>query len=420
MSRQTGRGASPKTVHGKPVTQDQFLNTIVQALNEMANSQGVAGDLVPALGPEYDNLDGRRVIKDTLRNMWRRGTLKRTDRGVYSVAGNFALRGVSQFDASERAIFDVIRDLGGMAQWHEIMGYFGVRVKNLNDAEEREWAKNNPEHYHFNRILQLSTNIKQDVLRKGFYNLPWPDMQQTIVNGRCLSELCRMGFHVAQTGSDDVNVDAYLGHRDEVFKAIGFAVVELREQQGLDTVDLARIPAVAGALNSFKAMFKSGELAIRKADQHYTDTTQAGMRKRAKDGWTDHQIAEWEDQRVGDREAKRPLTLLKLFEDGVPEVHLGAPVALYRAIAEEFGVCPVTLSRGMIWPMPPEDRIKPASRIAPGVREAGERDFAEYEAQMNRDFTDEKIDPRAQQPAVTRENPEKPVKPLAKRTPTTS
>jgi hypothetical protein len=415
MSHQTGRGASSKTVHGKQVTQDQFLNTIVKALAQMENQQGVAGDLIPALGPEYDNLDGRRVIKDSLRNMWRRGTLKKTDRGVYTIAGNFALRGVSHFDASERAILDVIRDLGGVARWYEIMGYFGVRVK-ARDAEERRWLAQDPEHYHINRVLQNSPNIKQDLLRQGYYNLPWPEFLACVANGRALTHFCQMGFHIAQTGCEDIKVDAWEEHRNELLKGIGFAVVLLREQRGIETAELARVPAVAAALLAFKNMFDEGERAIKTADQHYLDQTAAGRRKRLADGWTETQTADWEDQRESERVAKRPITLLRLFEDGNANVHMGAPVALYKAIATEFQVCPVSLSRGMVWPLPPEERIKPTSRMAPGVRDAGDRDFAEYEAAMNRDLTDTKIDPRAPQPTFSRQSPEKPVKPLAKST----
>jgi hypothetical protein len=346
-----GRRASEKTIHGQPVSQTVFLNTIVEALGGMGG--GRAGDLVEVLGSEWETTEAKQVLNQTLLNLSRRGTLRRIEgeRGLYEVTTHGRRAGVSVFDRLEKDILDVIRSHGGFCRMRDILDAFGVRPV----GPDRQDMQNDPVYTRVLQVIGKSEMIRQDHIVRGVYNLPIAETESLPLCGRWAAMIIEAGCGVVKGGKLDDEV--WREERDLFFSNVGGTFKALREIRGLTAAQVLDDPAIHTACCELQRRAPKEVAIIRSA---WMDRIEIERRRMAAADKPIDEINAYIDEETERLTPTMPRSLYSRFEKGALGAHFHAPLALYEAVAKFYGVRASALSRGVISPEPAEERLRPA------------------------------------------------------------
>jgi hypothetical protein len=351
---------TPKTIHGKPVPQDEYLRVIATTLKALGG--GKAADLLPALGPEWDTPDQRQALATTLANMANRGTIQRDPavRGRFTVGAAFERRGVSIFDEFESGVLDVIRKKGGVCRWRDIADAYGVRTYKVN----REETMNDSTYRRLTDVLARSTRIRQDFLKRGVYNLPWDELQTMPLMGR----LAHLGIRIAVTDAMRKHPDGYTPREaDDIVEAeqrrfyarVGGQFEMLRKTAGMTAVDVISQSPIKAAMLMIK---RTGHQEVARARTDWFDYATIAEREMRAAGAPQSEISAYMAEQTEMVDRAIPRILYRRFELGKLGAHMHAPAQLYTAFAEMFDVCPVLLSRGVGMARPDQTvRLRPES-----------------------------------------------------------
>jgi hypothetical protein len=348
------RAPSPKSIHGQSVTQQQFLNAIVETLDGLGG--GRMQDIVKALGAEWDTHEGRQQINQTLVNMSRRGTIRRMEgeRGLYEVTTYGRRAGVSVFDRQEKDILDVIRSHGGFCRLRDILEAFDVRPV----GAERKEVRNDPVYVRIMQVIRRSTVIRQDHIKRGVYNLPWGETHALPLRGRWAGMIFESGLYAAKgPNGEPLKREAWEEERDLFFANVGGAFKVLREGRGLTAEEFAGDPAILASLCELQRQAPNEVAIVRGA---WMDRIEIERRKMTEVGKPVDEINAWIERETDRMEPALTRSLYSRFEKGAVGAHYHAPLSLYVNAAKFYDVCPVTLSRGIIAGLPPEERLRPA------------------------------------------------------------
>lgn len=348
------RRALPKTIHGTSVTQQEFLNTLVEALSAMGG--GGVGDLIPTLGPEWETREGKQRLAQTLCNLVKRGTLRNLDgqRGVYEVTVYGKRAGVSVFDRQEKDILDVIRSHGGFCHLRDILEAFGVRPV----GPDRQDIQNDTLYTRLQQVIRRSTVIRQDHIERGVYNLPWDQTHALPLRGEWAAMLIKHGWAMARgAGNEQDNVEDWRGERDAFFQVVGCAFKALREARGLSAEEFAEEVSIRPVLYE---LIKRAPKEIANITGDWTARTEAQRLGMIEAGATDAEVFDFVTEDSAQMEPSLPRCIYSRFEKGIVGAHFHAPLSLYVKIADFFNVCPASLSRGLIAPIPDSERLRPA------------------------------------------------------------
>lgn len=393
-----------KTLHGKVVTQDDFKTAIVEALDKLPDSSGRAADVAPFLGAEWAEADARKVLNQTLLNMHSGGLLARVEgeRGLYQVRQQ-ARRGVSMTRKTEYAILKIIRAEGGFARWRDIMEGLDLRPQGKDLRKAREWqrrketgnlsvgeildaarglktmhvddVRDTGQYRQITRLLAKSELIRQDLLVPGLYNIPMAEIHQMPLRGRWVGQMAKWTRHNRFPSEARSNDMTWMDERDVFFERVGASFKEVREGAGAEREDL-----IAGNRKLADALLQTGTARRVKSKlaEEWALETQAEVEAMVGRGAPVEDINEYRASRIDSKQARSlALTVLEYFEDGVEmatgervgvNIHLNAPLSLYTTFADQFEVCPVLLSRGVIFTAPDETKLRPTSgRSTPDV-----------------------------------------------------
>ncbi|UTC28692.1 hypothetical protein MARCHEWKA_01790 [Brevundimonas phage vB_BpoS-Marchewka] len=364
--RTSGSDNLEKTLHGKPVTQNVFKRAIADALSRMEEGGG-ALDVLPFLGEEWDTPAGRKVVSQTLINMWKSGALTRIEgrRGAYTVSGGFHRKGLGMADQIEQSILDSIRKRGGFATFAEIMDDHGLRPAGEDFTQVRKQAtrrrygtdtaednalrtaydpRDTTGYAQIKKLLRESEVIRQDLLRIGLYNLPQDELNQMTLRGYFGGLMVKMT--VAELGGNEKKQSAA---RDDFFVQVGAVYNAARRSMGIKREDFVRKPKVAAALYALMQQ----QAIKRETHDWFAGETQAKVDAMLEQGATTDQVADFREDRRNSREGlSLLLDLLDRFES--PEIgcginiHCWAPVSFYETLARELGIDPVMASRGVL------------------------------------------------------------------------
>lgn len=370
--RTPGSETLDKTIHGVAVSQNTFKRAIAEALQEMPDGGG-ALDVLHAVGPEWDTPEGRKVLSQTVINMWKAGVLKRVEgqRGTYTVAGGFHRKGLGASDQIERSVVDSIRKRGGFARFSEIMDDHGLRAHGdeLKEARARltrkQFGQDTPEdhglttaydvrnttgYHQIMTVLERSDLIRQDLLMRGWYNLGQDELNKMTLRGL-------YGGYMVMTTVRELggNEKQQFAARDAFFAQVGSVYNEARNalkssgRPGFSRKEFIRRPKVAAALYS---LMQEKDVA-RELNDWYAGETTAKIDEMKAAGATPQQIADFREDRRNSREGNQVLfDLLERFEEAEPgygvNIHCCAPVSFYEVLAAEMGIDPVMASRGVL------------------------------------------------------------------------
>lgn len=348
------RAPTPKSIHGQSVTQQQFLNAIVETLDGLGG--GRMQDIVKALGAEWDTPDGRQQVNQTLVNMSRRGTIRRMEgeRGLYEVTVQGRRRGVSIFDRQEKDILDVIRSHGGFCRLRDILDAFGVRPV----GPDRDIIRTDATYERVMKVIRQSEVIRQDHIKRGVYNLPWAETHALPLRGRWVGMIMESGLYAAKGGNGEpLKREAWEEERDLFFSNVGGAFKVLREARGLTAEEFTSDPAILATLCELQRQATNEVAIVRSA---WMDRIEIERRKQTDAGKPVDEINAWIERETDRMEPALTRSLYSRFEKGAVGAHYHAPLSLYVQAAKFYGVCPVALSRGMIAALPAEERLRPA------------------------------------------------------------
>lgn len=355
-----------KTIHGVPVTQNAFKRAIAEALYDMEGG-GSAADLLPTLGPEWEDRRGRDLLAKTLSNMASSGVLKRVEgqRGTFTVGGGFKRKGLGAADQIEQSILDSMRKRGGFATFAEIMDDHGLRpagedfVEARRAATRRRWGTAESSDFTFRshydprdttgyaqikKLLRDSPVIRQDLLKVGLYNLPQDELNTLTLRGYFGGLMAKMT--AAELGASEKRQNQA---RDDFFVQVGATYNAARTTLGIKREDFVRKAKVAAALYSLMQQ----KAIKRETHDWFAGETQARVDEMLRKGATPEEVADFREDRRNSREGlSLLLDLLDRFESPEPgcgvNIHCWAPVSFYEALADVLGIDPVMASRGVL------------------------------------------------------------------------
>lgn len=355
-----------KTIKGVAVNQSTFKRAIAEALQTMPEGGG-ANDVVPFLGPEWDTPEGRKVVSNTMINMFKARILRRAGdkRGVYTVPANFHRRGVSATDQIERSILDSIRKRGGFATFAQIMddhdcrphGEEAIEIRRIQTrrrygtATKEDWnflaaydVRDTTVYSQIKTLLRESEVIRQDLLILGLYNLPQDELNTMTLRGYYGGLMAR-----ATAAEFGLSTKKASKARDDFFVSVGAAYNHARVSQNISRNDFIQRPKVAKALYALMQY----EPVKREINDWYSGETQARVDAMNAAGASHQEIADFREDRRNSREGRQVLfDLLERFEAGEPgfgvNIHCWAPVSFYEVLAAELQIDPVMASRGVV------------------------------------------------------------------------
>jgi hypothetical protein len=376
----------PKTLHGQPVSQQDFIKAITDALTHCEEQTGSAGHLAGLLGPEYLTTEGKALVLTSLKNMERRDLVRRVERGIYKLAPHVRRAGVSSRHQMEMQVIDILRKDGGFARRRDIQEEFDVRPAGPEFREAVRWLKRadagllpydeagSPKAFNVHDVRdtyvfklihttiseskQLYTVIGEAIGNRGIIHLDFDEIARLPVRGRWMARLVK--YEVYET-RPRAQRNSWMVERDLRFRQIGEAFQTIRDRRGIELADLARSAKVKKALNECA---RSRWVRPKLFEGWYMET-EAEARLMEGRGVPAEEIGAFREERMQDRyvvgEAVRALTL---FESGFPDeheiargalsdgvnVHLNMPVAFYVEAAKVLEVDAAQLSRGIILP----------------------------------------------------------------------
>jgi hypothetical protein len=363
-----------KTVHGKPVTQTEFTNTICEAIRRKTMAR--VGDLIEVVGSEWDTPDNRKLLGQTLSNLTVRKKLKRVEgeRGAYAVTDHYKRTGSDLFDQDENAILKIIRSHGGFCRFRDIQE--GMDVRPHGSRQDRLDIQAETAYRRIYAIIEGSTRIRQDITSAGYgegiYNVPWAEMKGLPFVGRYASHYIKYTFDKvlrANTGIE-TSKDEWYDEQERFFEQVGAAFQRLRTIQKLSLEEFLAIRSIRAAVLTFKQRAVKPLAVIRGEWKARMDVEAARLRESiltredgrpqyAKEDEARRAVDAYQDEQQQLYEQKSHQWLYRKFENGDVGAHCNAPVILYTAIAEHFEVCAAELSRGAIFALPYEERLRP-------------------------------------------------------------
>lgn len=362
-----------KTIHGRQVTQTEFTNTICEAVRRMEVAR--VGDLISAVGAEWDTPERRKLLGQTLSNLAGRGKLKRVagQRGDYTVTEHYKRTGSDLFDQDEKAILRIIRSHGGFCRFRDIQEAMDVRPH--GSKQDRLDIQAEAAYRRIYAVIEKSTRIRQDITSPGYgegiYNVPWEEMKGLPFVGRFASHYIHYTFDQVLRANTDIPTEKDDWHieQERFFEQVGAAFTRLREIRNLSLEEFLSISPIRAAVLTFKAKAPKAMLLVRGDWKDRVDVEVARLREAAEvdDGRAAYIRHEELQRRLDayreeqDRlfESKSHQWLYRKFENGSVAAHCNAPLILYTAIAAHFEVCPAELSRGAIFALPDEERMRP-------------------------------------------------------------
>lgn len=358
-----------KTIHGEPVAHRVFLNTIADAISEMPNG-GRAGDLIPVLGPEWDTVEARRLINQSLVNLTNANKLRRVEgeRGLYVVSSHWRRTGTNRFDELEKTLLRVIAARGGFARWHEIMEDCDCAVK--GSKEQREIIVAGTLYRQINDILSRSTRIRKDITSRaighGIYNVPWDEMSRLPIIGRYANRYLwyttlSIWQQFKSTATETFDKDEWRQERDKFFNNVGWAFMRLRNLANLEVEDVVEQRTIKAALLKMQtSREKPNRDLVRRLEEQIRAEIDVEIEALRADGITaevQEKVAVLKEQRDERMRKGLPTKLYEHFEAGDLGAHCSAPLDLYTSVATFYEVCPAALSRGAILLLPDADKL---------------------------------------------------------------
>jgi len=376
-----------KTINGKPVTHTEFLKEVITTIDELGPENAKVANIASKFGEEWCTPAGKKLLSQTLANMLGRGHVALVDGkpGLYRTTANVKRNGVNRFDADEEAILTVIRDHGGFCRFRDIMEAFGMRAVG-EDAKDITFQ---PLYVRLIEVLRESKRIRQDFIQRGIYNVPWAEMQGLPVRGLWASMMIKVTWsELRQTwdmpATDDEGRPGWYKLREEFFTNVHLAFERLRTTAQMTVDELLDERVMRLAIADFERAAPTVLSVIYDEWRAYTDEEierrdaayALAVAQMEAGGGSAHDLSRlqvehqadidiYRDARQQELDLKRPIWLYKKFEKGDVTAHCRAPLSLYTAMAEVFGLCPASLSRGMIALLPYEQKVVPRKTRRP-------------------------------------------------------
>lgn len=356
-----------KIIHGRTVNQREFKQAILDAVNMYPDGARAADIVTQWGGGMWDEPEGKHALALTLMNLANGGYLKRVPgaRGLFTVTRHGAKGPDRALHFEKEVCKAMIEEGAGIMKRADVEDIFvseshprvphakanpdrpgiGPRGNSQNrskgdsmtqakresvreDHQFREAAVSN-----LRRVLKVSSRIRQNTGKTGYYNVTYSQLARVPQPGRNLSMMLRwVGESAAKrakmfaSDSSAEPRDIFVYTRPIIFANIGRVVTSLRELHDLSISDLAAVPSVAAALKKYRG-----------ADIN-----------RFKDHAKSFQ-AQWGYDEPPS-EAEVYAGLLELYEKGNDALHMAIDADLIVGIAEFFYCDPAYLSMGMVFP----------------------------------------------------------------------
>jgi hypothetical protein len=265
--------------------------------------------------------------------------LVKNPQGFYSLHPAYDVR---RARVLEDQIIDVIREAGGICSTVAILEAFGVE-----QSKAKVTTTSSSDYRRIHAELKKSSKIRR-YYRPGFWGLRWKEMLGEPLPGRYADFLIREGYfetYPEHMKKRDTESRVYELIRDH-FDRVGTAFQSIRLDHDCKVGDLLKDDGVRDALQIIR------DCEPRLVNQVYADIRKEAERRAREIGKPDDGVV---IEKVRDEETPRLLEhLYLLFEAGTTLAHMAAPAQFYRAVASFYQICPASLSRGFVMPIPAE------------------------------------------------------------------
>lgn len=272
--------SKPKAINEITYAHRDFLEHLVATVNDLPEDvQTVEGVVRVWDDPAWGTPESRLQLAQYLAALTKRKILKRVAYGQYAVSGGYSVRGLGSNHQVERIVLAFLRENGGIARWREIMRHFGVTEKEGGGPLRRQIETSTKINRDFSVStdnlgldsahedrgtggrgqrkrsigLRISNKAPRLTRHTGYYNLPIPELDASIMQGRWVGLHMKLVMMAQPATTAAIFYDRTVpwdDMTDEHLRRVGQTFTKVRELNGYGCYDVAEDHRMALAIDA--------------------------------------------------------------------------------------------------------------------------------------------------------------------------